>query len=51
LREASQRLVKACSGIVVVYATPEGEVTGVLTLHDLLRAQQTAVDAVTTDSI
>jgi hypothetical protein len=43
-----------CQGVRrhgLMYAAPEGEVAGVLTLHHLLRAQQTAADAASADSI
>jgi CIC family chloride channel protein len=51
IREASQRMVTSTSGMVVIQPAPGTPVIGVLTLHDLLRAQEAATDATDAGSI
>ena len=42
IREAQSRLLESCSGIVLVTDGPEGRLLGLVTLHDLLRAELAA---------
>lgn len=42
LREAQMKLIESPTGVVLLQETPDGPLLGILTLHDLLRAQQAA---------
>ena len=44
LHVAGARLVESTSGMVILQAGPDGPVLGILTLHDLLRAQMAAAE-------
>jgi CIC family chloride channel protein len=45
LHDVESKLIEAPTGFLLVQESPEGPLTGILTLHDLLRAQQAAADA------
>jgi len=45
LREVETRLIESQTGFLVIQEQPTGPLLGILTLHDILRAQQTAAEA------
>jgi len=44
LRELGERLIESSSGMVLLQSEPDGPILGILTLHDLLRAEMAAAE-------
>ena len=44
LREVETRLIESQTGLVLLQDQPDGPLVGILTLHDILRAQQAAAE-------
>ncbi len=45
LRDVETQLIESKTGFLLLQAHPEGPLVGILTLHDILRAQQAAAEA------
>ena len=44
LRQVEMQLIESNTGMLLLQAEPDGPLVGLLTLHDILRAQQAAVE-------
>jgi CBS domain-containing protein len=45
LREVERQLIESKTGFLLLQEQPDRPLLGILTLHDILRAQQAAVEA------
>jgi len=45
LRAVEMQLIESKTGLLLLQAQPAGTLVGILTLHDILRAQQAAAEA------